>query len=105
MMNDTLALVLACVAGLLLGAVFFGGLWWTVRKGVSSKRPGTWFFGSLLLRMTIALAGLYLVGHEHPERLMLCLLGIVVARFAVMRLTRPSADQRHSRARELPHAS
>ena len=36
-MNDMLTLVLAGVAGGILGAIFFGGLWWTVRKGGSSK--------------------------------------------------------------------
>ena len=60
-MNETLTLVLAWVAGVVLGAIFFGGLWWTVRKGVSSQRPALWFFGSLLLRMSIALAGFYFV--------------------------------------------
>ena len=60
-MNEPLTLVLALVAGVVLGAIFFGGLWWTVRKGVSSKRPALWFFGSLLLRMSIALAGFYFV--------------------------------------------
>ena len=52
-MNETLGLALALVAGVLLGAFFFGGLWWTVRKGVSSERPALWFFGSLLLRMSV----------------------------------------------------
>ena len=60
-MNETLTLVLALVAGVVLGAMFFGGLWWTVRKGVSSKQPALWFLGSLLLRMGIALAGFYFV--------------------------------------------
>ena len=55
-MNELLTLALALVAGLLLGAIFFGGLWWTVRKGISSKQPALWFLGSLLLRMSIALA-------------------------------------------------
>ena len=36
-MNETLTLALAWSAGVLLGAIFFGGLWWTVRKGVSSS--------------------------------------------------------------------
>ncbi len=103
-MNEALAGVWACMVGLLLGAVFFGGLWWTVRKGVSSERPALWFSGSLLLRTSIALAGLYLVGREHAEKLLLCLLGIVVARSIVMRLTRPSVDPHPPRAREVPHA-
>ena len=87
-MNETLSLVLALVMGVLLGAMFFGGLWWTVHKGVSSKRPALWFFGSLLIRMSIALAGFYFVTGGHWERLLLCLLGFVIARFIVIRLTR-----------------
>src|ERR1035437_2635961 len=83
MMNDTLFLVLALVTGVLLGAIFFGGLWWTVRKGVTSKNPALWFFGSLLLRMSIPLAGFYFVGRDHWERLLLCLLGFVLARLTV----------------------
>ena len=42
-MNESLTLALAWVAGVLLGAIFFGGLWWTVRKGVSSQQPALWF--------------------------------------------------------------
>ena len=87
-MNEMLPLVLAGVAGLLLGAIFIGGLWWTVRKGVSSQRPALWFFGSLLLRTGITLAGFYLVAAGHWERLVVCLIGFVLARVAVTRLTR-----------------
>ena len=89
-MNDALFLVLAFVTGVLLGTIFFGGLWWTVRKGVSSKQPAVWFFGSLLLRMSVTLSGFYLVGRDHWERLLLCLLGFVMARVVVTWLTRQS---------------
>jgi F1F0 ATPase subunit 2 len=104
-MNETLSLALAGVAGLLLGAIFFGGLWWTVRKGVSSKQPALWFFGSLLLRMSIALVGFYYVGRGHWERLVACLLGFVIARLMVMWQTRPSAGN-HTRTskKEASHA-
>jgi len=44
----------------LLGAMFFGGLWWTIRRGLSSQHPALWFFSSLLLRTAIVLAGLAL---------------------------------------------
>jgi F1F0 ATPase subunit 2 len=87
-MTDALRLVLALVTGLLLGAIFFGGLWWTVRKGFSSRQPALWFFGSLMLRTSIALAGFYFVGRGHWERLLVSLLGFVVARLFVTRLTR-----------------
>jgi F1F0 ATPase subunit 2 len=95
---------LACVTGAALGALFFGGLWWTVRRGVSSPRAALWFFGGLLLRMSLVLAGFYFVGRGHWERLVACLLGIIIARFIVMRLTRPPVEQPNSRPKEASHA-
>jgi len=103
-MNETLTLVLAWVAGGVLGTIFFGGLWWTVRKGVSSKKPALWFFGSLLLRMSIALAGFYFVSGGHWDRLLACLLGFVIARFIVTRLTGPPIEHRNFPAKEAGHA-
>ncbi|MFC1947861.1 ATP synthase subunit I [Chloroflexota bacterium] len=94
-MNDILSLVLALVTGVLLGGIFFGGLWWTVRMGVSSKRPALWFFGSLLIRMIIVLAGFYFVTGGHLERLLLCLLGFVITRFIVTRLTRTAKKTKY----------
>ena len=102
-MNEALTLMLALVAGVLLGAIFFGGLWWTVQKGVSSKRSALWFFGSLLLRTSIALAGFYFIGHGHWERLLVCLLGFVIARLIVTRLTRASEKPTYL-AQEASHA-
>ena len=87
-MNETLLLVLAFLAGGVLGSIFFGGLWWTVRKGVASAQPALWFSGSLLLRMSIALAGFYFVSGGDWRRLVPCLLGFVIARLAVAWLTR-----------------
>jgi F1F0 ATPase subunit 2 len=87
-MIETFTLALAWLAGAAIGAIFFGGLWLTIRKGVTSERPALWFFSSLLLRMSIALAGFYFVSGGHWERLLLCLAGFVMARFAVTWLTR-----------------
>ena len=103
MMNETLALVLALVTGVVLGAMFFGGLWWTVRKGVSSKQPAFWFFGSLLLRTSIALAGFCFIARGHWERLLVCLLGFVIARLIVTQLTR-AAEKPTYLAQEASHA-
>jgi F1F0 ATPase subunit 2 len=103
-MNETLRLALALVTGVILGAMFFGGLWWTVRKGLSSQRPALWFFGSLLLRMGITLAGFYFVSGGHWERLLMCLLGFVTARLIVKRFTRPPVEHRNAPAKEACHA-
>lgn len=104
MMNETLRLVLALVTGMVLGAIFFGGLWWTVRKGISSKQLAFWLFGSLLLRTSIVLTGFYFVSGGHWERLLASLLGFVIARFIVTRLTRPPVEDHNSPAKEASHA-
>jgi F1F0 ATPase subunit 2 len=102
-MNEALTLVLAWVAGGGLGTIFFGGLWWTVRRGMSSQRPAPWFLGSLLLRLSIALAGFYFVSGGHWERLTLCLVGFVMARLVVTRLTR-AAEKPTRLEHEASHA-
>jgi len=104
-MNEMLSLAPALVAGVLLGAIFFGGLWWTVRKGFSSKRPALWFFGSLPLRMSIVLAGFYFVSDGRWERLLACLLGFVTARLIVTRLSGPPVKTHIAPAKEVGHAS
>jgi F1F0 ATPase subunit 2 len=87
-MNEPLAVVLAFAAGLLLGAIFFGGLWWTIRRGFASPRPVSWFVGSLLLRSAFALGGFALVARGDWRRLLACLLGFFLARLAATRLSR-----------------
>ena len=102
-MNETLTWALAGLAGGLLGAIFFGGLWWTVQKVVSSTRSTLWLLGSLLLRTSIALAGFYLIARGHWERLLVCLLGFMIARLIVTRFTRAAAKPPYL-AQEASHA-
>jgi len=93
-MSDLLALALALFAGALLGTFFFGGLWWTVQKGVVSERPALWFLGSLLLRTGLILAGFYFVSQGHWSRLVACLVGFLVARIIVVtRLARAQTEE------------
>ena len=99
--TDLLTLTLAWAAGTGIGAVFFGGLWWTIRQGMSSRQPALWFFGSLLLRMGIALVGFYVVSGTRWERLVSCLIGFVMARLAVTWLTQPSGDGHARPAQEV----
>ena len=104
-MNEGLTLALAWMAGAALGAIFFGGLWWTVSRGVASKRPALWFLGSLLLRTSIVLAGFYGISGSHWERLLACLLGFLIVRPIVTRLTAPPAEQPNSPAKEAGRAT
>jgi len=103
-MSEPLMWVLAAAMGCVLGAVFFGGLWWTVRKGVSSRGPALWFLGSMLVRMGLVLVGFHLVGGGHWQRLVACLLGFLIARLVVMRLTRAGEGRSRFHAKEASHA-
>ena len=103
-MTETVILGLAWAAGGLLGAVFFGGLWWSVRRGLSSTRPALWFIGSLVARTGIVLSGFYLVADGDWRRLLLCLLGFVMMQLCVGRLSRASARGDSDPARKARHA-
>lgn len=92
-MNEPLSLSFALAAGMLLGTFFFGGLWWTVNKGVSSRRPALWFFGSMLLRTCIVVLGFYFILGDDWKRLLAGLIGFIVARLIVTRLTRVTQQQ------------
>ena len=91
-MNDLFSLLVVAIAGALLGGVFFGGLWWTVKKALTSDQAAWWFLGSMLLRTGVAVTGFYFIGQGDWRRLLACLLGFVIARFVVTRLTRTIAE-------------
>jgi len=88
-MNETPILILAGAAGVMLGAVFFGGLWLTLRKALTSSSPALWFVSSVLLRMGLTLLGFYFVSSGSWQRLLACLFGFALSRVAITRLTGP----------------
>lgn len=104
-MNDALNLTSAPAAGFLLGAFFFGGLWWTVQRGLSSRRPALWFLGSLLLRTGTSVAGFCFASGGHWERLLICLFGFFVMRSVVLRFTRLPEEESNQLTKEASHAN
>jgi F1F0 ATPase subunit 2 len=78
--------IVAVGAGAALGLLFYAGLWWTVRRAATFRRPGPSVLASLLLRMGVTLGGFHLVGGGDWLRLLLCLAGFVLARAAVTRV-------------------
>lgn len=88
-MPETVPALMAVLAGAGLGAVYFGGLWWTVRRAASFRRPVISILFSVLLRVSLALSGFYAVAGGSWQRLLLCLLGFVIARAAITWLVRP----------------
>ena len=86
-MNDIALFFAVFLAGGLIGTVFFGGLWLTVQKGLTSEHPALWFFGSTLLRTGFALAGFYFISQGDWRKILLGLLGFFIARVVITRLT------------------
>ncbi len=93
------------VAGLALGTIFFGGLWWTVRKGLTSDHPATWFLVSQVSRMAVTMFGFYFVADGQWQRLLFCLAGFLVGRVIVTRLSRIAESVRSPAAKETDYAS
>jgi len=88
MLSEIPGLVLAVFVGLVLGTAFFGGLWWTVRRALSSPQAGLWFTGSFLLRTAIVIMGFWIVARGDWRRMAGCVVGFLSARLFMVRLTR-----------------
>lgn len=95
-MTDVLPLIIAWIVGAALSILFLGGLWWTVPRGIASRRPALWFGMSLLLRTGAVLGGVYLVGRGDWIRIAACMAGFVMVKplvlWATGRLMREAAN-------------
>lgn len=87
-MTEFLQLLFALLEGALLGVLFFAGLWWTVSKLESAKHVALLFLGSMVLRTGIVVLGFYFILGDNWTRLLVGVLGFVIARIIVTRLTR-----------------
>ncbi|MFT5904807.1 MAG: F1F0 ATPase subunit 2 [Cryomorphaceae bacterium] len=99
-MYNLLMLILVCVAGVALGVIFFGGLWWTVQKGVSSGHPASLFLFSAVLRMAIVMTGFYLVSGGDLKRLLICVGGFFIARISIAWFMRGKLNEVDERKEE-----
>jgi F1F0 ATPase subunit 2 len=75
--------IISAIAGSLLGLLFFGGLWLTVRYGLSSPRPWLWFLPSLLFRSGVVLAGFAFLAGTGMANLLWCTAGFITAKIIV----------------------
>jgi F1F0 ATPase subunit 2 len=85
-MNEVVHLILAVIAGGLLGAFFFGGLWWTVNRSMVSGQPAFLILGSFVLRTAVAVGGFYLALQGGWQSLVACMAGFLVSRVVVTRV-------------------
>jgi F1F0 ATPase subunit 2 len=98
-MNDVLMLLRGFAAGALLGTIFYGGLWCTVRR-LAVKSQHLWLFGSFLLRSALVLVAFYAFARNDWQGLAACFLGFLGARIIVSHLVRSSTENASHVARE-----
>lgn len=79
-MSEVVLLLLSLIAGVGLGLLYFGGLWWTVRKLPTASSPALLILASLAIRTGLAILGFYLVMAGRWERLLACLAGFLLVR-------------------------
>ncbi len=78
---DAATLGMALVVGAVLGAGYFGGLWWTLSRLGRWRRPGVALAVSFALRAVVALAVFAALA-----RLGLAALGVAFVAFLVVRM-------------------
>ncbi len=77
---DYAMLAAAFAAGLTLGSFYFAALRHTVKKLSTARHPARLMVMSLLVRLSVLLAGLYVVMGGQWERLAVAMLGFLLVR-------------------------
>jgi F1F0 ATPase subunit 2 len=83
-------LALGAAAGAGLGLLLYGGLWWTVRRLATARRPGAALALSTVLRLglvALALAGLARI---EPAALAGAVVGLIAVRLVLIRRLAPA---------------
>jgi F1F0 ATPase subunit 2 len=78
----------AVCGGIVLGIVFFGGLLWTVKKGLGVSHPTLFFFFSYVLRTCIVASGLYWVASDRWQHLAAAFAGFLLIRWVCTSFSR-----------------
>lgn len=92
-------IILVFVLGLGLGVFYFAGLWLTVKRLARADFSALLFSVSFLLRTGLTLAGFYLLMLGSWQRLLVALVGFIVARMLLTRII--ALPQRGGLSRQL----
>ena len=84
-MKNILYLSIAFPLGFTLGIFYFFNLWLTVRQIPTTQWPFRLIVGSLIGRISITVLGLYLIMDNNWQRVLIALLGFLLARTIFMR--------------------
>jgi F1F0 ATPase subunit 2 len=91
--TNVLHLLMAFLVGMGAGVVYFGGLWWTVRRLPFARRPALLTLGSFFVRTGISLTAFYLASGGRWERILISLLGFIILRGFLVRRVRTASTR------------
>jgi F1F0 ATPase subunit 2 len=80
------------ILGFLLGYFYFGSLWLTVKQLPTTQWPFRLIIFSLFGRLVITLLGLYLIMNGNWQRILIALLGFLIARHFMINYLRPHSN-------------
>jgi F1F0 ATPase subunit 2 len=95
--SSPLILVLSALAGIILGILYFGGLWLTITKMQTLKNPGIFLTLSFILRTALVIGGFYLIADGKLERLAVAMLAFFVTRFVFIKYFSPERSDERQR--------
>ena len=104
-MNEIVTITMVFLGGAVLGILFFGGLWFTVKKSVIAKRPALLILISFFVRIAITVIGFYVLGGDNWQNILLCLFGFIAARFAVLYVTKTMDTKQLTLTKEEIHGT
>ncbi|MGV8078458.1 MAG: ATP synthase subunit I [Syntrophales bacterium] len=84
-METAVTLITPCIAGGLIGFVYFAGLWQTVKRLPAARHPWRLFAVSYAARLAAALGGFYLLMDGAWERLAAAVVGFLMVRTLMVR--------------------
>jgi F1F0 ATPase subunit 2 len=91
---DIVILGLGLFSGLVLGLIYFGGLWWTLERLPRRPRPKLWLANSYILRVAITLTGFFFIMRQSVVSLFFCLFGFFFMRWLLVRRFGPDQGDR-----------
>lgn len=88
---STVAILIRLLGGAAIGVLFYGGLWFTVRRLPASRYRFWLLLGSFGIRTLLVLSAFLLLIEKRWDYALFCLIGFTMARFSVLRFL---ADRR-----------
>ena len=91
-MSNAVYLFTSLAAGMMLGWIYFRGLWHTVERLPDFRRPALSMSWSFVIRVVIVMIGFYFIMGGHLERLAMAMAGFILVRQLMVRRLGRFAD-------------